>query len=65
METDLTSALVAARAAGTRQSLDVAMLKKAQEADQATIAMRQAGADAAKTLAPAPAGQGLAVDKLA
>ena len=65
METDLASALVAARTAGTRQSLDVAMLKKAQDADQATISMLQAGAEAAKTLAPPPAGQGLAVDKLA
>lgn len=66
MESDLTSALMASRAAGTRQALDMAVLRKSVEADQQTVTMLQQGAASAETsLPPLPDGQGRLVDKLA
>jgi len=60
MNTDLAAMLVAARTAATHQSLEVAMVKKAHEMEMNLVSMLEAAVKA-----PAPAGQGLLVDKSA
>lgn len=52
MESDLSSALFASRAAGTRQAVDMAVLKKSFEADQQTVQMLQAGVQAVEASLP-------------
>ena len=60
MESDLSAALMAARAAGTRQAVQLAVVKKNHELELALVQM----VDEVARAAP-PAGQGKAVDKLA
>ncbi len=60
MDLDLTSQLLAARSAGTQQSIAIAVLKKQHEMDMSLIQM----VDQVARAAPPP-GQGTRVDKLA
>lgn len=60
METDLASALMAARTATTRQSAQLSMVKANHEMEQALVQMVDALVRAA-----VPEGQGKSVDKLA
>lgn len=61
MDLDLTSQLLAARSAGTQQSIAIAVQKKAHEMDMALIQML----DEVARSAPLPPGQGTRVDKTA
>lgn len=58
MNTDLAAQLVAARTAGTQHAVQIAIVKNAHEMEMNVIAMLDSAVKA-----PAPAGQGLAVDK--
>lgn len=60
METDLSSALMAAKTAATRQTAQLAMVKQNHAMEQALVEM----VDEVARAAP-PAGQGQSVDKLA
>lgn len=60
MNTDLATQLIAARTASTHHAAQIAMVKKAHEMEMNIIAMLDSAVKA-----PAPAGQGLAVDKRA
>lgn len=60
MDMDLTSQLLAARVAGTRQAIAIAVLKKSHEMEMSLIQM----VDAVARPAPPP-DQGTRVDKLA
>jgi hypothetical protein len=60
MESDLSTALMAARAAGTRQSAQIAIVKKNHEMDLALVEMV-----AELVRSAPPPGQGKSVDKLA
>ena len=60
MDMDLTSQLLAARSAGTQQSIAIAVLKKSHEMEMSLIQM----VDQVARSAPPP-GQGTRVDKLA
>lgn len=58
---DVTTQLLAMRMAGTQQAAQMAIIKKTHEMEMGLVNMI---AEAAKS-APAPAGQGLVVDKRA
>lgn len=60
MESDLSVALMAAQSASTRQSVQMAVVKKNHEMEMALVQM----VDEVARAAPPP-GQGKAVDKLA
>jgi hypothetical protein len=60
METDLSSALLASKTAATRQTAQLAMVKRNHDMEQALVKM----VDEVARAAP-PAGQGKSVDKLA
>jgi hypothetical protein len=60
METDLSSALMAARTAATRQTAQLAMVRQSHEMEQALVKMVTEVARAAPS-----EGQGKSVDKLA
>ncbi|GLQ54192.1 hypothetical protein [Devosia nitrariae] len=60
MNTDLAAQLVAAQTASTHHAAQIAMVKKAHEMEMNVVTMLEAAVKA-----PAPAGQGLAVDKQA
>jgi len=60
MNTDLAAQLVAARTASTHHAIGIAMVKKTHEMEMNVITMLETAVKA-----PAPAGQGTAVDKSA
>jgi hypothetical protein len=61
----IATAFVQSRAEGTRQTLEIALLRRQAEADRSVVALLEAGIDAAKAPPPAPEGQGANVDRLA
>jgi hypothetical protein len=51
-----------ARSEGTRQAVEIAMLRQQAQADRSLVALLEASVEAGKTPPRAPEGQGRAVD---
>jgi|GEM_PF-469446 len=65
MDSDLSTLLVAAQAGATRQNVQIAVMRKANEMDQAVLSLIDEGAQNLKAVSPPPEGMGRVVDKQA